>query len=117
LPRESDILLRHFPMSIGSVSTPPKLVLSAHIHVGEVREEKMTRTSLRKVSGKFGHKYIEIVMPTCSYRMGVYQMAYGALILGNNDDFHFVPLHIPGRFQFLILYTFICLCWLFFFCI
>ena len=82
LPRESDIWLRHFPTRSRSASTARKLVLSAHNHVGQVREEQMTRTRFRHVSGKFGSKYVEIVMPTCSYRMGVYQMAYGYVVCG-----------------------------------
>ncbi|CAG5097716.1 Oidioi.mRNA.OKI2018_I69.XSR.g15201.t1.cds [Oikopleura dioica] len=85
---KSDVLLRHFPMG----SPIPSV-------------------------GKFGAENIEILMPTCSYRMGVYKMAYGALILGENDEFEFIPLHIPGRFPFLIIYILLCFLWLLYFCI
>ena len=52
------------------------------------------------------------------YLFYIIRLFFRALILGNNDDsFHFIPLRIPGRFQFLILYIIICLSWLLFFCI
>lgn len=49
------------------------------------------------------HLY-ELVIPTCSYRMGVPSMGYGAAVISKNGQMKFDVLWLPSRYRQLALY-------------
>ncbi|KAI0235408.1 hypothetical protein LSAT2_014072, partial [Lamellibrachia satsuma] len=46
----------------------------------------------------------EIVVPTCSYRMGVSNMGYGAAVIDRSGEMRYVVLSSPSRYLQLQLY-------------
>jgi len=49
----------------------------------------------------------ELVIPTCSYRMGVKNMGYGAAVISRNGQMKFDILWLPSRYRQLTLYVII----------
>jgi len=47
----------------------------------------------------------ELVIPTCSYRMGVPNMGYGAAVISKNGQMKFDILWLPSRYRQLTLYV------------
>jgi len=47
----------------------------------------------------------EVVIPTCSYRMGVPNMGYGAAVISKNGQMKFDILWLPSRYRQLALYV------------
>lgn len=107
----------------------PKIILSGHDHLSKYIKMNSEDT-ISKIS-PFGPEssnleinltdngYHEIQVPTCSYRMGVYNMGYGAAVFDNNGQvMRYNVLWSPGRFTGLILYAIIlvsCFTYLLFF--
>ena len=52
----------------------------------------------------------ELVIPTCSYRMGVPNMGYGAAVIDKNGQIKFEILWLPSRYRQLRLYVVILSC-------
>ncbi|KAI0223668.1 Protein ZBED8 [Lamellibrachia satsuma] len=50
------------------------------------------------------HLLHEIVVPTCSYRMGVSNMGYGAAVIDRSGEMHYVVLSSPSRYLQLSAY-------------
>ncbi|CAL8106924.1 unnamed protein product [Orchesella dallaii] len=52
-----------------------------------------------------GSEFHEILVPTCSYRMGVSNMGYGAMELHQDGTMKYTVLWLPSRFKQLYLYA------------
>jgi hypothetical protein len=66
----------------------------------------LAQTSLKldlKPSGP-GRYIHEIMVPTCSYRMGVPDMGYGAMQIYRNGSMEYTVLWLPSRYKQLYLY-------------
>lgn len=123
------VMLTHVPYLVEGykhtdVGMDMDLILSAHDHTTGIYEYQrsapravlFTRVSdaspnYIKTIGQ-SEPLIELQTPTCSYRMGVYSMGYGALsICRLNDDFRSTQIQysvmwLPSRFAQLFLYLF-----------
>jgi hypothetical protein len=76
----------------------------------ETHERKaFHRMNLGKISDKIALK--EIGVPTCSYRMGVSDMGFGALKLYKNGTMDYTVLWAPSRFHQLKLYLGLYILW------
>lgn len=51
-----------------------------------------------------GRGVIELVVPTCSYRMGVKKIGYGVAILGSGGRLQYAVLWLPSRYPLLYSY-------------
>lgn len=123
------IMLTHVPYLVegykhSDVGQKMDLILSAHDHTTGIYEYQRSApravlfTRVSDVSPTYfknigqNEPLIELQTPTCSYRMGVYSMGYGALsICRLNDDYRSVQvqysvLWLPSRFAQLFLYIF-----------
>lgn len=106
----------------------PSVVFSAHDHRGylftadkETRKpvkelEKFSRSSdpspftLQTKDGtKPSRRVWEVVVPTCSYRMGVPEMAFGLAVVDSSGSLTYSNLWLPSRFFQLKVYL-ACLC-------
>jgi hypothetical protein len=47
----------------------------------------------------------EVVVPTCSYRMGVQEMGLGLMVVGKSGETFYANLWLPGRFSLLYTYA------------
>lgn len=89
------VVLSHVPMSLSNQAREkifnelrPRVVFSGHTHKAgeqkfELEEEKNVAHYKEKEEGPLD--VTDYTVPTCSYRMGVSQMGYGAALLGNYD--------------------------------
>uniref|UniRef100_A0A8R1E282 Metallophos domain-containing protein n=1 Tax=Caenorhabditis japonica TaxID=281687 RepID=A0A8R1E282_CAEJA len=125
----ANILLTHVPYlsnayKYSDVGLNMDLILSAHDHTTGIFEYQRSQpkavlfTKVSDVSPTYiktigpNEPLIELQTPTCSYRMGVYSMGYGALsICRLNDEFRstqvqYSVLWLPSRFPQLFLYFF-----------
>ncbi|CAH1795413.1 unnamed protein product [Owenia fusiformis] len=53
---------------------------------------------------------VEIIQPTCSYRMGVPEMAYGVAVIDKNGALEYTLLWLPSRYIQLYLYLALTIC-------
>jgi len=107
----------------------PDLILSAHDHSGymftadrQSRKIAQDITRFKKDSnrleiqtrqaadpeigiGVLGEHVAEIVVPTCSYRMGVAEMGLGLVTVNSRGGVTYSTLWLPGRFS--LLYTYL----------
>ncbi|KAF4532821.1 hypothetical protein B566_EDAN002672 [Ephemera danica] len=119
---ETRIVLSHLPLlphpspfiEHAMTSLKPHLVLSAHEH--RAKHTSGTKDGRRGVTVPLAstltlqlggrHNIHELLVPTCSYRMGVPQMGYGALALDTHTmDANVYLLWLPGRFPQLTGYV------------
>ncbi|XP_076318261.1 metallophosphoesterase [Tachypleus tridentatus] len=126
LPISSDryrIIISHIPVMgqyhyfINEVmKTHPNLILSAHEHIsahitysngsGMLMDEYPWAVGKKLQTLNLNDKQVhEIVVPTCSYRMGKEKIGYGAAILEHDGTLHYTVLWLPSRF--FQLYTYI----------
>lgn len=122
------VLLTHVPYLVEGykhtdVGMNMDLILSAHDHTTGIYEYQRSPpravlfTRVSDVSPTYiktigqNEPLIELQTPTCSYRMGVYSMGYGALsICRMNDDYRstqvqYSVMWLPSRFAQLFLYV------------
>ncbi|XP_037083800.1 uncharacterized protein LOC119104241 [Pollicipes pollicipes] len=123
-----NVLVSHFPLT-SSVSTLTRetllrlrvnLIFSAHSHTSYVAiRRKRSGHSLRMESLTGGRlerlnleddNVVEIVVPTCSYRMGVRTMGYGAAVIDREGGLSYAVLWLPSRFKHLHIYLAVLLC-------
>ncbi|CAI5446878.1 unnamed protein product [Caenorhabditis angaria] len=138
--KKLDILLTHVPYleqfyKFNNVGANKDLILSAHDHTVGIYEiqrsgpKAVLFTTIsdaspiyRKTIGP-GEPIIELKTPTCSYRMGVASMGYGALSICRSSqdpyrsiEVQFSILWLPARFAQFFLYIFtllFCCAWIF----
>ncbi|XP_069671833.1 metallophosphoesterase 1 homolog isoform X2 [Periplaneta americana] len=96
----------------------PHVIFTAHDHKSlhisaetETGEERLAEM-LPPGAGPVWHFQLggglvhELVVPTCSYRMGVADMGYGAAVIdGNSDTMLYAVLWLPSRFTQLYVYV------------
>lgn len=122
------VMLTHVPYLIEGykhtdVGLKMDLILSAHDHTNGVYEYPRSPPQAVLFSRIYdgsptyiktigpNEPLVELQTPTCSYRMGVYSMGYGAVsICRMNDDFRstqvqFSVMWLPSRFPQLFLYV------------
>ncbi|XP_044737622.1 metallophosphoesterase 1 [Chrysoperla carnea] len=121
IPSQIRIILSHMPLTnIGFVDSSikrikPNVIFSAHNHVpysivydtiSEEREfKKIDFSNEIYIAHLKTPKIFEYVVPTCSYRMGVPNMGYGAAVLDNeHGDLKYTIYWIHSRFLILHLY-------------
>lgn len=130
--KHKKILISHFPLipafrSFGKrviIETRPDLIFSGHEHrsnhfvgnrsTGEFIE--VEKLAARGYLWKFdlNSEYLhEIMIPTCSYRMGMADMGYGAAIIEQDGTLHYTVLWLPRRYAqftcYLIALVIVCL--------
>lgn len=49
--------------------------------------------------------YLELVVPTCSYRMGVEEIGYGVAVIGSAGSLEYAVLWLPSRYRLLYSYV------------
>ncbi|XP_015918633.1 metallophosphoesterase 1 [Parasteatoda tepidariorum] len=126
------IVLSHFPLTPSYSSfiskvipyLQPHIIISAHDHKSEhVISNRKTGIIVRTSSSldftsctlNISEELIhEIIVPTCSYRMGTSKMGYGALEISKSGEVKYTVLWLPSRFRQLFIYLFILCCCLFY---
>jgi len=108
----------------------PDLIVSAHDHAGYMftadrQSRKMTRDIIRfrkkenapiefetRITadpemgiGTLTEMVWEMVVPTCSYRMGVSEMGLGLLAISSQGEVFYANLWLPSRFSLLYTYA------------
>jgi len=93
----------------------PDLVISAHEHlsrhiIGDKQkaryqhQERLLEDTKLWYFPTAGPHLHEIMVPTCSYRMGVPRMGYGAAVIEKSGEVHYTVLWLPARFPHLYSY-------------
>jgi len=125
-------LLNRLPVEISKIVDilEPHLIVTAHTHTFQLYRCKdcwqlKSAPDIKKLqSARSGQavdlRYIprplsfnlsdvsqlyELVIPTCSYRMGVPNMGYGAAVISKNGQMQFDILWLPSRYRQLALYV------------
>lgn len=124
------ILLNHMPLvmryDISSIlkAANPNLMLTGHHHTAKIttcincHESTSSNTwqgnSLHVTDSKIYDFDLtskatisEVAVPTCSYRMGVQQMGYGAAVINDGGQMRYTVLWLPSRYLHLFLYIFV----------
>lgn len=105
----------------------PDLVVSAHDHRGYLftasretrrQEREVERFDKRNLNVPFtlqtrtrdgsmdlSSLVWEVVVPTCSYRMGVQEMGLGLMVVSKSGETFYANLWLPGRFSLLYTYA------------
>ncbi|GAB6032770.1 hypothetical protein CHUAL_011634 [Chamberlinius hualienensis] len=125
LPPKSEnklrIILTHIPLlpSYESLATTvitelnPDLVISAHEHLARLMDRNpvgIQTMDTMEQKGRIwkincrGQNLFEIMVPTCSYRMGVPRSGYGAAVIDSSGNAHYTVLWLPQRFPQLFVY-------------
>lgn len=129
VPGKSDkirVILTHIPLTLymskfsDEVLTKlgPHLILSGHEHTSHIVEgdkvsrklinvDSFTRRGQVKDIDVKGQKLHEIIVPSCSYRMGVPKIGYGAAILSSDGTVNYTVLWLTNRYFQLYLYVII----------
>lgn len=90
----------------------PNVIFSAHQHVSRIityppihiKEFKHDSSPITfDLSTVNGNNHLEIMVPTCSYRMGSTEIGYGYGIIENNR-LQYTVLWLPNRFTYLFVY-------------
>ncbi|KAK2707386.1 hypothetical protein QYM36_015171 [Artemia franciscana] len=115
----SCVVLSHIPVNVYGkeyashimIKINPLLTISAHEHSSFVIYPKMDPLHIEDINDFSVHNFksdesVEIVAPTCSYRMGKQIYGFGALVIGDNKIISYNVLWSPSRFVALIVYGF-----------
>lgn len=129
-------LLNRLPLEVSKIIDilQPHLIVTAHTHLFQLYRCKDCRPwesspNVKKVqSARIGKavdlqniprplslnlsdasQLYELVIPTCSYRMGVSNMGYAAAVISRNGQMKFDILWLPSRYRQLALYVVILL--------
>jgi len=124
-------LLGHLPMEVSKIIEilQPHLIVTAHTHLFRLyrwkeygsQESLQNRNKTQSIWKKQSvdatnqpspmyfnltdvSQLYELVIPTCSYRMGVPNMGYGAAIINKDGQMKFDVLWLPSRYLQLTLY-------------
>ncbi|XP_053966569.1 metallophosphoesterase 1 homolog isoform X4 [Anastrepha ludens] len=81
-----------------------RIFIHPSTHVVNFYESTVRHFDLRSLKEK-EHEYLEIMVPTASYRMGKMKMGLGYAVL-ENHQLSYTVLWLPSRFIYLFLYLF-----------
>ncbi|XP_021701095.1 uncharacterized protein LOC5564483 isoform X2 [Aedes aegypti] len=89
----------------------PQIIFSAHDHVSKMavvhksdRNKRNEISSFNLVNLRYRQELLEIMVPTCSYRMGVMKIGYGYAVL-DGDELKYTVLWTSQRFYQLAIYS------------
>lgn len=125
-PKNNDnvrVILTHIPLLLSRESIVrkvtdelnPDLIISAHQHLARLMESDRDSVKLQAmdtmeqtgriwdISSK-GQNLFEIMVPTCSYRMGVPRSGYGAAVINKEGKVDYTVLWLPQRYPQLFAY-------------
>jgi len=117
------VILTHIPLLPSKESVVrkviselnPDLIISAHEHLARLMESDRDSVKLQAmdtmeqkgriwdISSK-GQNLFEIMVPTCSYRMGVPRSGYGAAVINSKGKVDYTVLWLPQRYPQLFVY-------------
>lgn len=126
-PKNDDnvrIILTHIPLLLSRESIVrkvigelnPDLIISAHEHLARLIVEsdrdsvKLQAMDTMEETGRIwdisskGQNLFEIMVPTCSYRMGVPRSGYGAAVINKKGKVDYTVLWLPQRYPQLFAY-------------
>ena len=121
-------LLNRLPTEVSKITyiLQPHLIVTAHTHLFQLYRCKdcQTQESSPLQSARRGQavdlrniprpltfnlsdtsQLYELVIPTCSYRMGVPNMGYGAAVISKDGQMKFDILWLPSRYRHLAVYV------------